>query len=212
MKKIIVLGGGTFSYVRNHLAICAPAFGDTARTIHSILGGLANNAHLVLTKMADTTSNLVTNEDVEKYIDTLLEDQEVGTIILNVAFADFSGQIGNTESGKHAERLKTSAGEHWVRLVPQAKVISKIKEKRPDIFLVGFKTTTNKEVQEQFDIGTEMLKKSKCNLVLANDTVTRNNIIVTPENEFFGFTKNRNTVLRELCETIRKVVVESLEK
>src|ERR1035437_10020626 len=167
MKKTIILGGGTFAYIRNHLALCAPAFGNTARKIHSLLGA-DNNVRLILTKMADPSSLLVTNQDVEKEVDSLLEDKEVGAIILNVAFADFSGHIGNVESGKHADRLKTSAGEHWVRLVPQAKIISKIKEKRPDIFLVGFKTTTGKEVQQQFDIGLEMLKKSKCNLVLAN--------------------------------------------
>lgn len=32
-KRVEILGGGTFSYVRNHLAICAPAFGETAYKI-----------------------------------------------------------------------------------------------------------------------------------------------------------------------------------
>lgn len=209
MKKIIILGGGTFSYVRNHLALCAPAFGTTARNLHSALGGYANNAHLVLTKMADNSSMLITNEDVEQYIDTLLEDKEVGIIILNIAFSFFSGQIGDIKSDKHAESIKTSKGECWMRLLPENKIIVKIKEKRPDIFLVGFKTTTNKDVTEQFVIGSNMLKKTNCDLVVVNDAVTKDNIIVTPNNEFFGHTTNRNTILRELSEVIRKKVMDN---
>lgn len=34
MKKIIILGGGTFSPIRNHLSLCAPAFGTTAKYLY----------------------------------------------------------------------------------------------------------------------------------------------------------------------------------
>jgi len=33
MKKIIIYGGGTFSPIRNHLSLCATAFGTTARKL-----------------------------------------------------------------------------------------------------------------------------------------------------------------------------------
>ena len=36
MKKIYILGGGTFNYVRNHLALAAPAFGETARKLKTL--------------------------------------------------------------------------------------------------------------------------------------------------------------------------------
>jgi hypothetical protein len=32
-KKVVILGGGTFCHVRAHLALAAPAFGDTAREL-----------------------------------------------------------------------------------------------------------------------------------------------------------------------------------
>ena len=37
-KHILVYGGGTVSYVRNHLALCAPAYGSTARKIAELCG------------------------------------------------------------------------------------------------------------------------------------------------------------------------------
>ena len=81
-------------------------------------------------------------------------------------------------------------------------MIKKIRLKRPDIFLVGFKTTTNKTSEEQFLIGLKMMKSVKCNLVLANDTVTRNNMILTAEETIYGETTDRNAVLLELAEMI----------
>ena len=68
MKKVVILGGGTFEPIRNHLSLSAPAFGNTAIQIHRLIPG----SELVLTKMADRDSNLKSNSDVEKYIDELL--------------------------------------------------------------------------------------------------------------------------------------------
>ena len=199
MKKVVILGGGTFEPIRNHLSLSAPAFGNTAIQIHKLIPG----SELVLTKMADRDSNLKSNSDVEKYIDELLLDTKVGTIVLNVAFCDFKSlPIDGIENGFHADRLKTAEGNLTLELTPTDKVISKIRQKRPDIFLIGFKTTTNKTSDEQFLIALQMMKKTKCNLVLANDTVTRNNMVITPEETIYGETTDRQAALKELVDMI----------
>ncbi len=196
MRKTYILGGGTFQPIRNHLSLSAPAFGTTAKHLHVLI----TDSILVLTKMADSNSKLVTNEDVENYIDILLEDKNVGTIILNVAFCDYKAKpINNIESDFHGDRLRTEDGDVSVVLTPTEKIISKIRKIRPDIFLVGFKTTTNKTSDEQFHIALKMMKKVKCNLVLANDTVTRNNFVLTAEETIYGETTDRNNVLLELA-------------
>ena len=82
MKRTIILGGGTFQPIRNHLSLSAPAFGTTAK----ILQTLIPDSELVLTKMADNNSKLLSNEDVSAYIDDIINDEPVGTLILNVAF------------------------------------------------------------------------------------------------------------------------------
>lgn len=197
MKKTIIIGGGTFQPIRNHLSLSAPAFGSTTKLIHS----LYENSELYLTKMADNTSSLITNEDVELLIDNLVQDENVGTIILNVAFCDYKClPIDNIESNFHGERLRTENGDINLTLTPTNKIISKIRKQRPDIFLVGFKTTTNKTSDEQFLIGLKMMKSVKCNLVLANDTVTRNNIIITAEESIYGNSTNREEVIKELVD------------
>jgi hypothetical protein len=197
--RILILGGGTFQPISNHLSLSAPSFGTTARYLHSKI----KNSELYLTKMADSTSNLVTNEDVESFIMEQINDEHVIGIILSVAFCDFKYQNGDF----HGERMKTDLGPINLTFEPTEKVINKIRLKRPDIFLVGFKTTTNKTTDEQFISALRMCKNSKSNLVLANDTVTRNNIIITPEESFYGDTKNRTEILDELVEIFSNRII-----
>jgi hypothetical protein len=197
--RTIILGGGTFEPVRNHFSLAAPAFGTTARKLNQMILG----SELYLTKMADPNSKLISNDDVSNFIDTLLDDDSVGTIILNVAFCDFKSRpIDGVENGFHAERLLTAEGDFNLTLTPTEKVIKKIRLKRPDIFLVGFKTTTNKSPEDQFLTGLKMMKSTKCNLVLCNDTVTRNNLIITPEESIYGQTTDRDKSLQELVDII----------
>lgn len=200
MKRVVILGGGTFEPVRNHFSLSAPAFGNTAIKLNELI----ENSELVLTKMADRSSKLITNKDVENYIDSLVEDENVGTIVLNVAFCDFKSKpINGVECGLHSDRLKTAEGDFVLELTPTDKIISKIRIKRPDIFLVGFKTTTNRNSEDQFLTALKMMKSSKCNLVLANDTVTRNNMIITPEETIYHETTNREDVLLGLADMIK---------
>lgn len=63
-KNIHIFGGGTFSHVRSHLALAAPAFGTTARNIWLKLHeNTEYQVYSELTKMASISSDMVTNDD-----------------------------------------------------------------------------------------------------------------------------------------------------
>jgi hypothetical protein len=201
-KKVVVLGGGTFSHVRAHLALAAPAFGKTARQIAEICEKQFDHmdTELVLTKMADPKGAIVTNEDVDKMVDLIINDNTVKVVFFNIALCDFDGQIGSIESGKHAQRLETAAGETVMTLKPSEKIIGKIRKTRKDIFLVGFKTTCGATEQEQFSKGLDLMKRTSCNIVLANDIETRKNLIITPEEGVYGQGMSRAECLEELVD------------
>ncbi len=217
-KNIEIIGGGTVSHVRNHLALTAPAYGTTARDIHRLLleGGHHYNyyVHMHLTKMAHNgRSNLETNEDISNLVDKLLAEPQTKIIFFNPALVDFSGAITQsvktdygsymevpTPSGKYEERLRTSEGEQTMWLNPTNKIVGKIRKARKDIFLVAFKTTCGATEDEQFLTGLHLLKTNSCNLVLANDTKTRLNMIITPEQARYSVTTDRELVLKELVE------------
>ena len=203
LKKVYILGGGTFSYVRAHLALAMPAFGETAKKIEQLCKERfadKMNVVLQLTKMADSTSSLVTNEDVGKYVSTLREDLHTKVIFMNVGLCDFDGMIGQIESGKYAERLRTKNGNEKMFLRPTEKILKNIRDGRKDIFLVAFKTTCGATEQEQYLAGLELMKRNSCNLVLANDILTRVNMIITPEEAKYEVTNDRNLALRTLVD------------
>jgi len=229
-KKIVILGGGTVSHVRNHLALCAPAYGTTAKKLAELAEELLSNldGELILTRMAGGSDAVFfdrfnkvmpapeTNEDVEKIIDSLIDDDTTKIIIMNVALCDWRGNAENkdsswTVSGKYAERIKTSDFEFQgepltnslvLRLTAVPKILSKIRKTRKDIFLVAFKTTCGATEDEQYIAALDLCKKNSCNLVLANDTKTRVNMIVTPEEARYHVTTDRDDVLRNLMEMI----------
>jgi hypothetical protein len=214
---IEIIGGGTISHVRNHLALCAPAYGTTAKRLHDLCESLApthfNHVNLHLTEMGGGREDLETNEDISKLVDKLIADPRTKIIFFNPALVDFdgfiyrSGAVGYewsdcipTDSGKYAERLHTSKGEQEMLLRPSHKILPKIRKERKDVFLVAFKTTCGASEDEQFLAGLDLLKANSCNLVLANDTKTRKNMVITPEQTRYFTTTDRELALRGLVE------------
>lgn len=205
-RTTYILGGGTFSHVRNHLALAAPAFGETARRLLDIfvdsdLSGIDGEKFVLkLTKMANPESNIVTNDDVSQVVDEIIADPFAKLVFFNVALCDFDGKIDDIPSGKYATRLKTKEGKQVIQITPTEKVLSKIRKHRKDIFLVAFKTTCGATEDEQYLAGLNLLKANSANLVLANDTKTRCNMIIVPEEARYTVTTDRNEALFSLVE------------
>lgn len=174
--KVVVLGGGTFNHVSCHLALAAPAFGGTAKKLHKMFeeAGVLEPI-LVLTKMADPASNLVTNADVAQYVEHILKDQSVKVVIMNAAICDF-------EMDNPGEARLSSYQDYQVTLKGiQGKILATIREKRPDIIVAGFKTTHGATKVGQVAKAFASMSASNLDLVLANDLGTLENILVTNE-------------------------------
>jgi hypothetical protein len=206
-KNVHILGGGTFSHVRNHLALAVPAFGNTARQLEQECKAQFSSDYTIithLTKMADPiNSNLVTNQDVSDLIDTLIADPETHTIFFNVALCDFTGDIGDIPSGKHQERLHSRGYVPDIRLTAADKLIKRIRADRKDIFLIAFKTTCYVPEDHQYISGLNLLKENSANIILANDTGTRLNMIIVPEEARYCVTEDRTAVLKTLVTMVK---------
>lgn len=210
-KSIHIIGGGTVSHVRNHLALCAPAYGRTARRLQELCAVSDMDVRLHLTKMAGGDV-LETNRDIAALLSRLVDDPTTKIIFMNAALVDFAGAIGLVPSGKHAERLRSRGddlelpwlNERVAHLFPQPKLLGEIRKTRKDIFLVGFKTTTGASEDEQYFAALRLLKESSCNLVLANDVVTRTNMVVCPEEARYHVTKDRDEALKGLVDMALK--------
>lgn len=202
--KIVIIGGGTVSHIKSHLALSAPAYGRTARKIQELLNDMEHEYEIetILTRMAG--GHLIeTNDDIARVTKNIINSKSTKIIFFNCALVDFNAIIANRKNdtiGKYEGRLNSRLDSYYLKLSPEEKIIGTIREKRKDIFLIGFKTTCGADVEEQYIAGASLLKKSSCNLVLANDTKTRVNMIITPEESVQIATYNRDKALKELCE------------
>jgi phosphopantothenoylcysteine synthetase/decarboxylase len=196
---IHIFGGGTVQHVRNHMALCAPAYGQTARKLHADVGH--DLARLHLTRMADFQSSMETNEDVETRLHEVLADQSTRVVVFNVALCDYAGQIGDIPSGKYAKRLSSREGTQAMTLAPTPKLLQQVKAIRPDVYLVGFKTTAGAEQREQHRLALRQMTETGADLVFANDTVTRHNMLVEPHGFYAG---GRDAMLVELVGQLRR--------
>lgn len=178
MNEVVIIGGGTFNHVSCHLALAAPAFGGTAKKLNKMFEDNGTlKTRLILTKMADSNSLLVTNADLEHFIlDVLLPDEEVKAIVMNAAICDFYMENPSKES-----RLSSSKDYHVTLEGIQGKMLTTIKQRRPDIILAGFKTTHGATKVEQVAKAFNSMHVSGLDMVLANDLETRNNILITKD-------------------------------
>lgn len=203
-KHIDIIGGGTTTFIRNHLGLSAPAYGGTARRIAALCKEQGTKLDVIthLTRMADPTSRIETPQEVGHLIDQLLEDVNTKIIFMPVAMVDYDPYFVDGEAtGKKLPRLSTSKQPILnIKLSAAAKLIRRIRKDRKDIFLVGFKTTTHHDENAQYLEGLNLLKGASCNLVLANDETFRRNMIITPEEARYHVTQDREEALSNLVE------------
>lgn len=194
--SIAILGGGTYYDVAPHFSLCTRAFGSTAMSLHKLIANKNMPVELILTKMADSRSTLVTNIDIDNYTDKLLNNKSIKVIIFNVAMCDFTGRI----NGQYSYERLSSKQEYQLSLLPDTnKVLSKIKKVRPDILVVGFKTTYYSCPNDQIQKALEQINVSGGDLVLANDIGTRNNVLLSASQVISGL---REDLLLKIIEEV----------
>jgi len=214
MKQIHIVGGGTVFHVRPHLAISAIAYGGTALKIaEECKRQFDSKKYKVithLTKMACADkSSVETNEDVKNLLNQICQIPESKVLFLPVALCDFTGYIVESnivvQSGKEQPRLNSRNGNQTMKLAKAEKLIEKVKSKRSDILLIGFKTTSNIPETETIAKAQKLLNDSDCDFVFANDIYKRINVIVGKRNYTSEFYKNRNIAIKQLVQNVAKL-------
>lgn len=210
---IHIISGGTYFYIRPHLALCAPAAGNSGRQMYQMLQNAGQLCQLHQTQMAGGHS-LRTNEDVADAIKFLCGVEQTKAIIICAALCDFEvtemdayldngDPEENMPIGKEYPRLKTSeVSELSLLLEPAAKILNHVKVYRPDIVLAGFKTTTLATIEEQKVAADTLAFNSGADLVLANDLVSRRHLVTTFAGDILLDTLDRTSALQRLVDEV----------
>ena len=120
----------------------------------------------------ETTSVL----DVKEKLEEILTTQKVDIVVHSMAVADYfvegvelpGGQFHSVEE-LQTGKLSSYEDEMRVVLKKAPKLISLIKKWQPFVYLVGFKLLNDVTEENLFQVGFDLLRKNRCNLVVAND-------------------------------------------
>lgn len=180
--------------------------------------------HLIRTRMAgqnsdETTAHLnewdlpaalETNEDLHILVKEILNRAETIAIVMAAAVCDFepaeltavtdTHTVTRTQFGKDQSRL------HHVRslslsLIPSNKIVDLVKQRRPDVLLVTFKTTAGVSERELIEQARHNLSRSGSDFVLANDIQNHRSLVVTSEGDILQG-QDRQATLDELCKAL----------
>lgn len=175
------------------------------------------NLHLIKTRMAglnssDTiehlseigfNSSLETNDDLQSLIGLLCLQESTAGIIMAAAICDFTPKelqayegterVTINEFGKDKKRLH-KAHSLSLKLNPSNKIIDLIKTKRPDIFLVTFKTTAGSSEEELVKKALHNLTRSQSDIVFGNDIHNKINVIVSSDESTLRGTDRQSTL------------------
>lgn len=114
--------------------------------------------------------------------------------------------ISNDVKIANNDKISSYNDDLFIRLVPTPKIISKIKEWNKSILLVGFKLLSNVREEKLADVATNLLRKTNCDLVVAND-ITK---ITKERHPALIIDKNSNVVKVNTKDYIAKIISQYL--
>lgn len=192
-SSIRIFGGGTLLPVKQDLALTAISYGNTSKAILALCQAHDKKAELQLTWFADPTSSIHTLNDVEGVARGYIADPQTKIVFWNPTMVEYP---------EHTLFLTNEDGDPVLSSpLPDPQRIPRfIKDKRPDIFLVVFQTTSGLTVEEQKENALILLKKTSANIVFAKDTSTEWNMVVTAEQSVYHQTTDKEVALAGLVE------------
>lgn len=192
-SSIRIFGGGTLLPVKQDLALTAISYGNTSKAILALCQAHDKKAELQLTWFADPTSSIHTLNDVEGVARGYIADPQTKIVFWNPTVVEYPD---------HTLFLTNEDGDPVLSSpLPDPQRIPRfIKDKRPDIFLVVFQTSSGLTIEEQKESALVLLKKTNANMVFAKDTSTEWNLVVTAEQSVYHQTTDKEVALAGLVE------------
>jgi phosphopantothenoylcysteine decarboxylase/phosphopantothenate--cysteine ligase len=210
-KRVLVTAGATREYIDPIRFITNRSSGKMGVAIAEEAEFRGAEVTLIRTKgsVPSFVENQIEVETVEEMLEAIekeLSTKKYDVVILAAAVSDFTP--------KEKAESKIKSGQPLViELVPTPKIIQRVKELQPDVFLVGFKAEYGVSEEELIEQARKQIEKAKSDVVIAN----RGEVAFESEvNEVYwvtreGYEKFPLMSKKELAEKIWDKIVEILK-
>ncbi|MFP3951101.1 MAG: bifunctional phosphopantothenoylcysteine decarboxylase/phosphopantothenate--cysteine ligase CoaBC [Candidatus Bathyarchaeia archaeon] len=193
-KKVIITGGPTRVYLDAFRYITNPSSGKTGVALAE--RALNSGAEVTLVYGPGSAKppsnvkiiNVETTEEMLNAVISELESTNYDVAILSAAVADYGPR--EREISKTPSKM-----EKWsLKLYPLPKIIERVKEVAPEIYLVGFKAEYEVSDEELIERSKNRMEEADIDLMVAND-VSRTGIgFGTDKNEVFIITSENQVI------------------
>lgn len=163
-KRVLVTAGATREYIDPIRFITNASSGKMGVALAEEADFRGAEVTLIRTKgsVKSFVENQIEVETVEEMLSAIeneLRSKKYDVVIMAAAVSDFRPKI-KAEGKIKSDRSIT------IELVPNPKIIDRIKEIQPNVFLVGFKAETSKE--KLIEEGKRQIERAKADLVVGN--------------------------------------------
>ena len=181
-KRVLVTAGATREYIDPIRFITNASSGKMGVAIAEEADFRGAEVTLVRTKgsVPSFVENQIEVETVEEMLEAIekeLKTKKYDVVVLAAAVSDF--RVKN-----RADTKIKSGKSLTLELEPTPKIIDRVKELQPDVFLVGFKAETSEE--KLVEEARKQIERAKSDLVVANTL----RAFGSEENEVFLITRN----------------------
>ena len=209
-KRVLVTAGATREYIDPIRFITNKSSGKMGVALAEEAEFRGAEVTLIKTKgsVPSFVEKQIEVERVEEMLEAIeqeLSSKKYDIVVLAAAVSDFTP--------KEKARKKIKSGQTLLlELVPTPKIIQRIKEIQPNVFLVGFKAEYGVGEEELIEQARKQIEKAKSDVVIAN----RGEVAFGSEvNEVYWVTKEGYEKFplmskRELAEKIWDKIVENL--
>ena len=128
--------------------------------------------------LQDSVSEILTSKKVDIFVHSMavadyttsyvIDFGRLCELVQNVEIKNLDNYIEECRLLSNS-KISSDIEEPAVILRKTPKIIEQVKKLSPYTFLVGFKLLDKVSEEELFDVGFNLLRKNRCNLVLAND-------------------------------------------
>lgn len=194
-RKFLVTGGATREYLDDVRFLSNPSTGLSALHIAQALIELGSEVLFILgeghtldlTLFPIPTKVIRSTQHMYETIHEELSNNEYDGLISVAAVSDYRPEY---QPGKLASRQV----DLQIRLIPTIKILEKIRENFPGLFIVAYKAEVGVTKEELLKRGREFLKKHQLEIVCANWVGEPEKGFISKTNELFVIKANDSTI------------------
>ena len=173
LMRVLITAGPSSEPIDEVRVITNRSTGELGTLLAECISQAGHTVELFLGQGAPFQWNLArlfaSNEELERLVAEIFQPETVDVVFHAAALADFRvGRIEINRTGQLAPKIASDAGPVWLQLVPQSKLIAKLRNYFPQARIVGWKYEHGITREELLSEAAHQMQQHRTNACVVN--------------------------------------------